>query len=76
MTKRFDEYEKHAKQLEKISKTLSKKSMKYVALKRAAFALGFVTMNHHAEFEKFLSDQLSRTLSADEERHLRDLGLE
>jgi hypothetical protein len=30
----FDEYEKQARQLEKIAKTLSKKSAKYAALKR------------------------------------------
>jgi hypothetical protein len=37
----FDEYEKQARHLEQISKTLKKRSAKYTALKRAAWALGF-----------------------------------
>jgi len=36
MATHFDEYEKHARQLEQIGKALSKKSAKYAALKRAA----------------------------------------
>jgi hypothetical protein len=76
MATRFDAYEKQAQQLEQIAKTLSKKSAKYAALKRAAFALGFVTMNHHAEFEKFLSDHQRRELSPTEEKHLCELDLD
>jgi hypothetical protein len=54
MATHFDEYEKHARQLEQIGKALSKKSAKYAALKRAAWALAFVTMQHHSEFRQFL----------------------
>jgi hypothetical protein len=39
MATRFDEYEKQARRLEQIAKTLSKKGAKYAALKRAAWAL-------------------------------------
>jgi hypothetical protein len=76
MATHFDEYEKQARQLEQIAKTLSKKSAKYAALKRAAWALAFVTMERHREFEQFLSDQESRQLSPSQQRHLSKLGLE
>jgi hypothetical protein len=76
MPTRFKLYEKQARQLELIANTLSKKSAKYAALKRAGWALAFVTMERHTEFEKFLNDQQSRELSPDEEKHLRELGLE
>jgi hypothetical protein len=74
MATHFDEYEKQARQLEQIAKTLSKQSAKYAALKRAAWALAFVTMQHHSEFEKFLSDQENRELSPSEQKHLKKLG--
>jgi hypothetical protein len=76
MAKHFEEYERQARKLESIAKTLSKKSAKYSALERAAWALAFVTMHHHAEFQKFLSDQQTRELSSSELEHLRKLGLE
>jgi len=76
MATHFDEYEKQARQLEQIAKTLSKKSAKYAALKRAAWALAFVTMQHQREFQKFLSDQQSRELSPSEQKHLSKLGPE
>jgi|HubBroStandDraft_4_1064222.scaffolds.fasta_scaffold31867_3 hypothetical protein len=76
MATHFDEYEKQARQLEQIAKTLSKKSAKYAALKRAAWALAFVTMEHHSKFQQFLSDQESRQLSPRQQRHLSKLGLE
>lgn len=75
MATHFDEYEKQARQLKSIAKTLSKRSAKYVALKRAAWALAFVTMQHHPEFQKFLSDQQNRELSPGEQEHLIKLGL-
>ena len=76
MATHFDEYEKHARQLEQIGKALSKKSAKYAALKRAAWALAFVTMQHHSEFRQFLTDQKSRELSPSERKHLSKLGLD
>jgi hypothetical protein len=76
MATHFDDYEKQARQLEKIAKTLSKKSAKYAALKRAAWALAFVTMERNREFQQFLSDQESRQLSPSQQRHLSKLGLE
>jgi hypothetical protein len=76
MATHFDEYEKQARQLEQISKALSKKSAKYAALKRATWALAFVTMHHHSEFQKFLRDQQNRELSPCEHEHLSELGLE
>jgi hypothetical protein len=75
MATHFDEYEKQARLLEQIAKTLSKKSVKYVALKRAAWALAYVTMEHHRDFEKFLHDQQHRELSVSEEERLRKSGL-
>jgi len=65
----IDEREKQARQLEQTAKTLSKKSAKYAALTRAAWALAFVTMQHHSEFQKFLSDHQSRELSPSEQKH-------
>lgn len=59
MAAHFDEYEKKARQLEQIAKSLSKKSAKYAALERAAWALAFVTMHHHSELQQFLSDHKS-----------------
>ena len=76
MATHFDQYERQARHLEQIAKTLSKRGAKHAALKRAAWALGFVTMKHHSEFEKFLRDQQSRELSPSEEKHLKNLGLE
>lgn len=76
MATHFDEYEKHARQLEQISKALSKKSAKYAALKQAAWALAFVTMHHHSEFQNFLRDQQIRELSPREHKHLSEFGLE
>ncbi|HWO37105.1 MAG TPA: hypothetical protein VNO32_50660 [Candidatus Acidoferrum sp.] len=76
MATHFDEYEKQARQLEQIAKTLSKKSAKYAALKRAGWALAFVTMQHHSEFQQFVSDQTSHELSSSEQKHLSKLGFE
>jgi len=76
MATHFDEYEKQARQLEQIAKTLSKRSARYAALKRAAWALGFVTMQHHSEFQKFLKDQQARELSSSEQKYLSRLSLE
>ena len=58
----FEEYEKQARQLEQISKTLPKGSKRYLALERAAFALGFATMHHHTEFVKYVTDHKTREL--------------
>jgi len=53
---------------------LSPKSAIYAALKRAAWALAFVTMQYHSEFKKFLIDQQSRELSPSEQKYLSKLG--
>jgi hypothetical protein len=76
MATHFDEYEKQARLLERVAKTLSNQSPEHAALKRDAWALAFVTMEHHSEFEKFLTDQSRRELSPSEEQHLRKLVLE
>jgi hypothetical protein len=75
MATHFVEYEKQARSLKRIAGSLGKKSAKYRALVRAAWALGFVTMYHHSEFEKFLDDQKWRELSPQELEHLSMLGL-
>jgi hypothetical protein len=72
----FDEYEKQARELQEIARTLGKKSAKYRALERAAWALVFVTMHHHPEFERFLDDHKRRQISPQELEHLKKLGLE
>jgi hypothetical protein len=43
---------------------------------RGTWALAFVTMQHHSEFQKFLSDHQRRELSPSEEKQLSKLGLE
>ncbi|MFZ0294330.1 MAG: hypothetical protein WAL52_12055 [Candidatus Sulfotelmatobacter sp.] len=75
MPTRFASYEKYAKQLERIAKTLDKKSAKYVALERAGWALAFTTMHHHEEFERFLKNHRGE-LTPDQVAHLRALHLE
>jgi hypothetical protein len=60
----FDKYEKQARQLEQIAKTLSKKSAKYAALKRTAWALAFVTMRHHGEFQTRLPEKYPSPVDA------------
>jgi hypothetical protein len=72
---KFDEYERQAKQLEQIARTFNKRSAKYVALERAAWALAFAMMHHRQEFEKFVCDHRTRELSADELAYLKRLGI-
>jgi hypothetical protein len=49
----FDDYEKHAQRLEKVANILKTDSPEFVALERAGWALAFVTMRHHPEFQTF-----------------------
>jgi len=74
MATHFDAYEKWAKQLEQIAKTLDKKSAKHAALELAGWALAFATMHHHHEFQKFLVKNRGELSSAETER-LNKLGL-
>jgi len=76
MATHFDEYEKHAQSLERISETLAPKSSEYVALERAGWALAFVTMYHCDEFQKFLDDKDSGELLPEQLAYLKQLGLE
>jgi phosphoglycolate phosphatase-like HAD superfamily hydrolase len=75
MPTQFDEYEKHAQQLEQVAETLDKKGAEYAALERAGWALAFVTMRHHREFQNFLDEQRRGKLSPQELAHLNKLGL-
>ena len=72
---KFKEYERQAKHLEQIAKTLNKRSVKYSALERAGWALAFAVMHHREEFEKFIQEHHDRELSADESAHLKRLGI-
>jgi hypothetical protein len=74
MSTRFDTYEKYAKHLESLAKTLDKNSAAHAALERAGWALAFATMHHHEEFENFLTAHRGE-LTADEIAHLKELGL-
>jgi hypothetical protein len=75
MLTHFDDYEKHAQWLEKIANTLETNSPEFVALERAGWALAFVTMRHHHEFQAFLEEKDRGELTADQLAHLKKLGL-
>jgi hypothetical protein len=75
MPTQFDEYEKYAQRLAQIAETLDKKSEHHAALERAGWALAFVTMCHHAEFQDFVDQQRRSELSPQELAHLKKLGL-
>lgn len=75
MPTHFDDYEKHAQQLEKIANTLETNSPEFVALERAGWALAFVTMRHHHEFQAFLEEKDRGELTGDQLAHLKKLGL-
>lgn len=70
----FDDYEKHAQWLEKIANTLETNSAEFVALERAGWALAFVTMRHHHEFQAFLEEK-DRGELTDQQAHLKKLDL-
>jgi hypothetical protein len=74
MATRFDTYEKYAKQLENIAKTLDENGAQHAALERAGWALAFATMHHHEEFEQFLTAHRG-DLTEDQIEHLKELGL-
>jgi hypothetical protein len=75
MATHFDEYEKHARRLEQIAGTVGKKTAKYASLERAGWALAFVTMHHHSEFQEFLGKHKRGQLSRQQLKHLNGLGL-
>ena len=75
MPTQFNDYEKHAQQLAQMAETLDKKGAEYAALERAGWALAFVTIYHHPEFQKFLDEQKRGKLSPQELAHLNKLGL-
>jgi hypothetical protein len=76
MATHYDEYEKHARNLEHISEGIDRGSPEYAALERAGWALAFVTMHHHKEFEQFLAEKDTGELSSEQLAFLRKLGLE
>jgi len=75
MPTHFDDYEKHAQWLEKIANTLETNSPEFVALERAGWALAFVAMRHHYEFQTFLEEKDRGQLTADQLAHLKKPGL-
>lgn len=75
MPTHFPDYEKHAQWLEKITNTLEPNSPEFAALERAGWALAFVTMRHHREFQAFLEEKDRGELTSDQQAHLRKLGL-
>lgn len=75
MPTHLDDYEKYAQWLEKIANTLETNSPEFVALERAGWALAFVTMRHHHEFQAFLQEKDHGELTADQLAHLKKLGL-
>ena len=72
----FDEYEKCAQNLERISQTLDKKSSEHAALERAGWALAFVTLYHHDEFQRFLDQEKRGELTPEQLAFLKKCGLE
>ncbi len=76
MAIRFDEYEKCAQNLERLSQTLDKKSSEYAALERAGWALAFVTMYHHDEFQRFLDEKERGELTPEQLAFLKKCRLE
>jgi hypothetical protein len=77
MTKtHFDHYEGQARKLEQIAATLDKGSSAHAALERAGWALAFVTIYHHEQFEQFLADMKKGELSSEQVAFLRKCGLE
>ena len=76
MPTQFDEYERHAHQLERIAGSLERNGEQYAALERAGWALGFVTMRYHREFQRFLEELERGELSPEAEAHLKKLGLD
>ena len=76
MSTQFDEYERQARELERISQRLDSKGSEYSSLERAGWALAFVTMYYHKEFEQFLAAKSSGELSSEQLGFLKRHGLE
>ncbi|MGB2662485.1 MAG: hypothetical protein WAK48_00685 [Candidatus Acidiferrum sp.] len=74
-TERFAAYEQKAQVLEQIAKQYPEDSNEVAALKEAALALCFGLTKRYEEFQGYLAE-LNRPLTAQEENHLRELGLE
>ena len=74
-TERFRRYEQEAIVLESISKNYPENSDEKRVLKSAAFALCFAMTERHEEFTKYLA-HLDKPLTANEGKHLKELGLE
>lgn len=74
-SERYATYEKKALVLEQIAKQYPQDSDEVAALKEAAFVLCFGLTKKYEEFQKYLAE-LNRPLTEQEEKHLRELGLE
>ena len=72
---RYVLYESHAQILENIAKQYPPDSDEVAALKESAFALCFALTEKYDEFRKYL-EGLQRPLTEEEEKYLRELGLE
>jgi len=72
----FDEYENYANSLEQIAANLDARGLQHVALERAGWALAFVTMYHHQEFEDFLRQKDKGELTAEQRAWLKKCGLD
>ena len=74
-TERFAAYEQKAQVLEQIANQYPEDSNEVAVLKEAALALCFGLTKKYEEFQEYLAE-LNRPLTEQEEKHLRDLGLE
>lgn len=76
MSNHFDEYERQARELERISQRLDRAGSEHSALERAGWALAFVTMFYHKEFEQFLAHKDAGELSSEQIGFLKRHGIE
>ncbi len=76
MSNYFHDYERQARELERISENLDRGSLGYAALERAGWALAFVTLQYHQQFEQFLAEKDKGELSEEQLAFLRKCGLE
>jgi hypothetical protein len=74
LSERYTAYEQITQVLERIAKQYPGDSDEVAALKEAALALCFGLTKRYEEFQNYLAE-LSRPLTAQEEKHLSELGL-
>jgi hypothetical protein len=72
---RFDEFERHATTLRQIADHYASGSDEKEAIRLAAFALMFVTMDCHEQFERFV-EEASNGLTEEQRSRLQRMGID